>query len=124
MKLPIAILAVSQAAALHVRLLLLGRELVPGVAVHEEADRRPGQAERIVHDVLGEVGVAESAQPVGDAVLAIEAAALQQADRLDQGGADRHPAGLLEHFGIAAGGADALALQLREVLIGSRQASR
>ena len=115
MKLPIAILALSQPPR-RVHLLLLGRELVPGVAVHEEADRRAAETERHVDDVFGEVGIAEGAQPVGDAVLAIETAALQQADRFDQRRADRHCACHLEHVGIAAGCAHTLALQVRERL--------
>jgi hypothetical protein len=49
-------------------------------------------------------------------VLAIETAALQQAHGLDQRRADRDGPRHLEHVGIAAGGANTLALQVGERL--------
>ena len=76
----------------------------------------PSQPERIVHDVFGDVAVAEGPHPIDDAVLAIESAALQQAHRFDQRGADRHHAGHLEHFGVAARCAHALALEVGQRL--------
>ena len=76
----------------------------------------PEQPERIVHDVFCDVAVAEGPHPIDDAVLAIEPAALQQAHRFDQRGADRHHAGHLEHFGVAARCAHALALEVGQGL--------
>ncbi len=45
-------------------------------------------------------------------MLAVEAAALQKAHGFHQRRADRHSAGHLEHFGVAAGGANAFALEI------------
>src|SRR5262245_50624817 len=105
-------LGAQPGAVFEMDLLLLGREALPGIAVHQDAEGGAGKPERIVHDIFRDVAVTEGAYPIDDAVLAIQPPALQQAHGLDQGGTDRHHAGDLEHVGIAAGGAHALALEV------------
>ena len=55
---------------------------------------------------------AKRLQPIGDAVLAVDAAALQEANRLGERGIDRHAAGGAHQFRVAGRGAHALALEV------------